>query len=75
MWIFYKCACFESERLVEIPDRVVGQDVLEFMEGAAVAIGADHRRKSPRCREQTMEYAKIPFDNPNAGVGFPATKQ
>lgn len=75
MWIFYKCKCLAQERFLEVPDRRDGQDVLQFMEAAQDALTIDHRKISPHCLEPAVEYAKIPYDNPVKGIGYPATKQ
>ena len=75
MNIFYKCACMAEEAEITVHDRVPQLDVADWMGRVVVMqIAADHATRSPLCRELEMEYAKIPLDNEDQGIGFPAVK-
>lgn len=56
----YKCACMPAEAIVEVRYRNQGEDMLAYMEIVVGTIGADHRKRSPLCQAQAMEYAKLP---------------
>lgn len=62
MKCFFKCACQPEEIAVEVPDRTEGQDVGDWVGNTVgLAIGEEHRRRSPFCRRATTEYVKIPM--------------
>lgn len=56
----FKCRCMDAEGSVDVRYRQEGEDVADWMAVLQLAIGEDHRRRSPWCRSTTMEYAKIP---------------
>lgn len=63
MNVVYKCRCMAAERTIACPDRVEGQDVVDWMEGSVTpAVAANHSRFSPRCFSRTMEYVKFEID-------------
>lgn len=71
----YLCSCLSAEVEVQVPERKPNQDIVDWMERVlGNAIGADHRRRSPRCTRTTMTHCKIPMgdvDGPQApGIGF-----
>lgn len=64
-----------EEAIVAVPDRHADQDVIDWMKRCvATSLGADHAARNPSCKETEMEYAKIPYDNQDAGIGYPAVK-
>lgn len=63
----YKCGCQDAERTVQVQERRTGEDVLDFMRRVQLAIGADHRKTSPLCMSNTMEYAKVPAPGDRIG--------
>jgi hypothetical protein len=66
----YKCACMPLEAGIGVVQRDPNRDVIEWMEAIVrPAIMYDHRRHSPRCMREKMEYAKIPMDPATDLVG------
>jgi hypothetical protein len=65
----YKCACMTQEALVLIAERRPNEDISDYMGYVSMALSTDHRRRSPLCLAVTMEYVKLPADNP-AGIGY-----
>lgn len=60
MKILYKCACMPAEAEVEVAERRENEDILDWMHHVQMAIGVDHRKRSPICMATTMEHCKIP---------------
>lgn len=65
----YKCACMGAEAGVQIEEREVAEDVLDFMGRVQVAISQDHGKRSAFCARTTMEYAKVPAPGDRIGGG------
>lgn len=61
MEVRYKCRCMLTETSIRVPFRRLGEDVVQYMQTVIQpAVYLDHRQRSPSCREEKMEYAKIP---------------
>lgn len=71
MNVIYKCGCMAEEATVWVPDRKDDQDVLDWVERTmGHALAADHRARSPQCRETKTEYVKIPVgEGDDARIG------
>lgn len=70
MKIMYKCRCLLLEREVEVPERPRDGDLIvwvQYVVGGCVLM--DHSTVSPYCKQQEMEYVKIPVDENAEGIG------
>ena len=67
--IRYKCKCMAGEATVQVLERPTGSDLLLWMGVVQATIGMDHGARNPKCRSETMEYAKIPVDENAGGIG------
>ena len=57
----YRCRCMDAEVGVSVRSRTSAEDVVFWVEQVVGhAIARDHRARSPACRHEKMEYAKIP---------------
>ena len=65
----YKCKCMTEEVVVLVAERRRTEDVLSYMNYIQMALSVDHRFRSPLCMTDTIEYCKLPADNPD-GIGF-----
>ena len=62
--IRYLCRCMKEEVTVEVAPRIESEDVIAWMHNVmSPRIAADHLARSPLCRQRTMTYVKIPFDD------------
>lgn len=61
--VTYTCsACGIRDRTVQVPERTKDQDVIDWASNTmGDAIGHDHADVSPECRNETMDYVKIPL--------------
>lgn len=66
--VVYKCHCMSKEATLPIAARNRNEDILDFMGRIGVAIGNDHRKRSPLCKATHMEYAKIPIEGDEIGA-------
>lgn len=58
--IAYKCHCMKEEVMLQIPPRESTEDIIVWMNLVVQpAIYLDHRKRSPTCKRNEMEYAKI----------------
>ena len=63
----FRCECMTEEVEVRVPKRKVSTDVVYWLEEIAMPkVFADHRKRSPRCRETSLDELKIPA--PKDGV-------
>jgi len=61
--VSYRCACMIEEATLTVRERGPREDIVDWMEGAVqIALTDDHRSRSPRCRNEAMDYAKIFYD-------------
>lgn len=60
--IKYKCSCMTAETSIQVPERGKAEDIRDFMNRVQLAIGKDHRERSPLCLATKMEYAKVPVE-------------
>jgi len=67
IYVIYKCKCMHKDRQIEIQERGLTEDVRDFVQRVQEVIGNDHADNFPTCREEKMEYAKIPALQ---GIGF-----
>lgn len=70
----YRCAvCSSGWRVVSVPVREKGQDVVDWMNRSViVGIGADHLKRSPFCLARSISETKIPLPAQEGGrVGEP----
>jgi hypothetical protein len=51
----------------QVRERDVTEDVIEFMNRVKIDLGADHRKRSPRCFLTKTEYCKIPIAEGQVG--------
>lgn len=68
----YKCVCMKEEITLSVLSRRTDEDVVEWMQICVQpTIYLDHRARSPQCRANSMEYAKIhlPSDSEFVGQG------
>lgn len=57
----YKCSCMKEEAKVLVPYRRDDENVIEWMDRCVQpSLYLDHRERSPLCKAETMEYAKLP---------------
>lgn len=75
MKIMYKCHCLPEEVEIDVPNRVQGCDVIDWMDTVTYCVSSDHRARNALCMTEKMEYVKIPLDNAAQGIGVPPTKQ
>lgn len=58
----YSChECGIKDAAVEVPAREL-EDVLVWMDATGRLLGADHARRSPRCRPDHLSDLKIPIE-------------
>jgi len=58
--VAYKCHCMQKEEVLHLAERQSDEDIAFWMTNVVQAsIYLDHRNRSPLCRAQSMEYAKI----------------
>jgi hypothetical protein len=63
----YTCkACGIYRRVVTVPARE-DEDIGTWLDSAAMLIGHDHRRQSPRCRSYKMDELMIPIGTETTG--------
>jgi hypothetical protein len=68
--IFYRCTCMAEEAVITVPSRRETEDIIQWMDNVvAPALYLDHRGRSPKCSEATMEYLKIPLPEGTASIG------
>ena len=67
--IKYKCHCMMFERNVDVRSRPHGADLSIWMALVTAEITLDHSVFSPTCQSETLEYAKIPFEDGSEGIG------
>lgn len=67
----YKCQCMTEEAVLSVPARRPGEDIVFWMNSCVqTSLYLDHRRRSPKCRRDTMEYADIHINHdPDTYVG------
>lgn len=66
--VIYKCACMKDEAQVDVPSRNEDEEIMSWMNILGAALTVDHRRRSPLCMSEKMEYAKI-YISPNGQIG------
>jgi len=59
----------QKEASLELPERRSSEDIADYMAFIQMALSVDHRKLSPLCMSQTMEYCKMPADS-DQGIGF-----
>lgn len=70
MNVAYKCRCMDSEATIAVPDRKPDQDIVNWVEiTVAGGMGEDHRRRSPHCQADKVEYAKFEVDPAGGPLG------
>lgn len=67
--ISYKCSCMLAEVSIEVRNRREGEDVIDWMHDVQFAMTVDHIGRSPHCRAETVEYAKIPMPENAPHIG------
>lgn len=70
MKIMYKCTCMPAEREIDVTERPPGSDLIMWVEcvvGGTISL--DHQARNPACRNNIMEYVKIPVDENAEGIG------
>ena len=76
MIVLYRCSCLTEDAKVEVPERRPAEDIVLWVEQVVGSrLGQDHTKRSPKCRETTMTYVKIPVDDNPRGVGFGPQKE
>ena len=71
----YKCRCFAEERTVQVIARHPANVVTAWLNIVVrPALEADHRKRSPLCMAKTLEYTKLPIDEPTGLVGAAASE-
>jgi len=67
--IFYTChGCGITDREFRVRERLVNEDVVDWMHYVQDALGFDHQRTSPMCSSGHCDL-KIPMANKDARIG------
>lgn len=67
--VMYKCRCMGKEATVLMPERQPDEEIVDFMERVQHKLAADHIVRSPQCKAEAMEYAKVPVDRKRDLIG------
>jgi hypothetical protein len=60
--VWYSCSgCGLVDTVVNVPCRVDGDDVGQWMKDVGVFLSEDHAQKSPNCHPKTLQDVKIPI--------------
>ncbi len=59
--IKYKCRCMSERADLQVPERKLSVDVVLWLNDIVMPrVAADHRLRSPTCREKTLEECMLP---------------
>ena len=67
--VVYKCHCMPKEMSVPVLARDLDEHIIIFMDRVKRSLGRHHMEHCPICTRTEMEYAKIPIDDDQIGVG------
>lgn len=65
--VHYKCQCMKEEVLLHIKERGLHEDIEDFMTRMQKIISQDHKSRSPLCFRDSMEYAKVEYNEETVG--------
>lgn len=66
--IKYKCRCMDGEATFQMRERRRTEDIADYMRDVQVALGKDHRQRSPLCVSDKTDYLKIQIE-PDGQIG------
>lgn len=73
--VIYKCACLKEPRTFQCLARIAGEPI-EFYMGWVIqpSVCLHHREHSPECRQEKLEWLRIPIFE-GEGIGMKPTVQ